>query len=359
MSPVFARCGATAARPTARASSSWRRSSRRRAFAGWTSRTTPTQWATGRWRTSPPSWSSATAASSSTGPSSPTTSISGACSSLWKKRSDRLLDRNRRGARIRLLADRPPDHDVVRTGGERLGDVDRAFLIVGFFVLHGTNSWGDDQQALPELSLQPRGLEPRGDHAIAARLQRAARPRQNELFYRFCGTHFVQVALIEAGEHRDGENLQIALFLRRGLHHGAMPVHREEGRAAVAQVGDRAAHGLGNVVELEVGEHLVAAPGEPGDELEAARRAEELEADLVELHRIAEPLDQRARLGRGGQVEGHDQPLGARYWVLQLCHGAVSFAEICLRDTESDASMCFQCSASRSPVRSGSSTKAR
>src|SRR6185436_9996164 len=90
------------------------------------------------------------------------------------------------------------------------------------------------------------------------------------------------------------------------------PVHGEEGRAAAAEVGDRAPHRLGNVIELEVGEHLVAACGEPAQQLEIAVGGEQLQADLVEAHRIAQLLGERARLLRRGHVEGDDQALGAR-----------------------------------------------
>src|SRR6185369_9979687 len=114
-------------------------------------------------------------------------------------------------------------------------------------------------------------------------------------------------------------------------------------------------HGLGNVVELQVREHLVAALREPRHELEAARRAEELEPHLVEPHRIAEALDQRARLGGGREVKRDDQALGAG----NRGHVAVSFAESWRSEAPSEESTCFQCSARRSPVRSGSSTKAR
>src|SRR6185436_20815331 len=90
------------------------------------------------------------------------------------------------------------------------------------------------------------------------------------------------------------------------------PVHGEEGRAAAAQVGDRAPHRLRNVVELEIGEHLVAARGEPAQQLEIAVGGKELEPDLVEAHRVAQLLGERARLLRRRHVEGDDQALGAR-----------------------------------------------
>ena len=90
-----------------------------------------------------------------------------------------------------------------------------------------------------------------------------------------------------------------------------MPVHGNERRAAAFQVGDRAAHRLGNVVELEVGEDFLLARREPVEQLEITARGEKLQPDLVEAHRVAERFDRRFGLGHGGHVERDDQPLAA------------------------------------------------
>src|SRR5580765_3750301 len=249
MSPVYAPCGATVARATARASSSWRRNSPARASAGSTSKTTPPRSASGRWRTSPPSWSSATARSSSTVPSSPTTSTSGGCSSRWKNPSDRVLDRRRRGARVRRRTDRPAHDDVIGAVSECLGHVDRALLVAGLGT-DGPDARCHDEKSLAEFGFQHRRLVSRSDDAVAARVYGALRAGENQLLQRLRGAHFVEIALVEAGEHRHGEDLHRPLLARCGLHHRAVAVHGEEGCAAAAHVGDRALHGLGNVVEL-------------------------------------------------------------------------------------------------------------
>src|SRR3954468_2239575 len=204
MSPACAPCGAIAARRTENASSSWQRSSPARAFAGSTSRTTPRRSASGRWRTSPPSSSSATAPRSSTVPSSPTKSISGGSSNRWKNPSDRVLDRGRGGAGVRRRADRPPDHDVVGPGGKGLRDIYGALLIVAHFsclrALHRTNSGRYDQQSFLELGLEARGFEPGSDDAVAARRHGGPCAGENQLLERLRGAHFVEIALVEAGE---------------------------------------------------------------------------------------------------------------------------------------------------------------
>src|SRR5688572_2291319 len=103
-----------------------------------------------------------------------------------------------------------------------------------------------------------------------------------------------------------------------------MAVHGEEGGAVAAQVGDCAAHRLRDVVQLEVGKHLVAARGEPGEELEVALGGEKLKADLVEARRVAQLLDQRARLLGGRHVERDDETLragdgGHGFSLLEYC----------------------------------------
>src|SRR3954453_19331687 len=190
MSPVYARCGAIAARATARASSSWRRNFPGRASAGSTSRTTPRRGAIARWKISPPSSSSETAPSSFTVPSCPTTSISGGSSSRsWKARnarenpSDRVLDRRRGGARVRRRADRPPHHDVVGAVSERLGHVHSALLVTDVRA-DGPDAGRNDQQSLAEFGFQLRRLVSRSDDAVAARRRGAPCAGENQLLER-------------------------------------------------------------------------------------------------------------------------------------------------------------------------------
>src|SRR5687768_405416 len=120
-----------------------------------------------------------------------------------------------------------------------------------------------------------------------------------------------------------------------------MAVHGEERGAVAAQVGDRAAHRLRNVVQLEVGKHLVAARGEPAEELEVAFGGEELQADLVEARRVAQLLDQGTRFLGSRHVERDDEALGARNGI-----HAFSLVEYCRRVSARSAPSMPQVSAS-------------
>ena len=83
-------------------------------------------------------------------------------------------------------------------------------------------------------------------------------------------------------------------------------MHGEEGHAPAAQVGDGAPHGFGDIVELEVAEHPVAPFHQPVEQFVVAAGGGELEADLVEAHRITELFDQRSRIGGRRYVERND-----------------------------------------------------
>ena len=59
-------------------------------------------------------------------------------------------------------------------------------------------------------------------------------------------------------------------------------------------------------MQLPIGEHLPAAPLQVAGHLHAAA-GQELQADLVEQHAIAQPLDHGFGVGAGGHVERQDQ----------------------------------------------------
>ncbi len=86
-------------------------------------------------------------------------------------------------------------------------------------------------------------------------------------------------------------------------------MHRREGHAAVAEVAHRRGDRRRHVEELEVEEHALAAADHPVDELERPAGGEQLEADLVERHRVAERLREPARRVRARHVHREDQAL--------------------------------------------------
>ncbi len=202
---------------------------------------------------------------------------------LAENPGNRLLDRLCRRARIGCIADRPADHDVVRAVRERLRDVDGALLVVDRLVLDRTDARRHHQQPVVDELAQHRRLEARRHHAVAAGLERAPRARQHQLLDVAGETEVVEVAAVEAGEHGHRQHLDVALGGGRRLHDPLVAVHGGERHAAIAQLPHRGRHGRRHVEELEVDEHLLAAPDHPVEQLEVAAGHEQLEAELVEL----------------------------------------------------------------------------
>ena len=119
----------------------------------------------------------------------------------------------------------------------------------------------------------------------------------------------VKIAAVQTGQHSDGQYLDVALGRSGRLHHRLIAVHRREGDAAVVQLAHRRRDRGRDIEELQVDEDSFAARRQPIEQLEIATGHEQLEPELVELHRIAEPLDQRARRCGIGHVEREDQAL--------------------------------------------------
>ena len=121
----------------------------------------------------------------------------------------------------------------------------------------------------------------------------------------------VQVGPLEAGEHGDGEHGAGGPgTLDGGAHHvaSARGVDGEEARAVRRRRRRRAPRGLGDVVELEIEEHV--APGERAHGV-GARGREQLESDLQRGGLVAQPGHQRARLGQRRHIERDEDPVHA------------------------------------------------
>ncbi len=226
---------------------------------------------------------------------------------------DGSLDGPCRGARVRGVADRTPDDDVVGTREEGLLDRHHALLVVARAVLRGPDAGRHDQQPLAQLLAQPPRLASRGDDAVAAERERAPGAREDQRLDVQRVAHGAEVGVVEARQHRHRQDLEVvALGAQRGLEDRVVAVHRGEGEAAAAQPPDRRADGRRHVVELEVGEDLVAALAQPVGEREGLAAHEQLEAELVEADRVAQRLDQPPRRRRRRHVESDDQPLLGR-----------------------------------------------
>jgi hypothetical protein len=222
---------------------------------------------------------------------------------------ERPLDGEGDLVRVRGVADRAADHDVVRSVADRLFDGDHPLLVVGRPVLHRADAGGHDQQALAQVLLQGPGLQPRGDHAVAAELQRPPSPGEHQVVDVHLEAQVVEVAPVEAGQHGDGEDLQVPLLAAGGFEDAVVAVDRGEGDRAPAELAHGGGHGLRDVEQFQVQEDLLLALEQPVHHLESLAREEELEPHLVEEDRLAQRLDEPLRLGGGGHVEREDQPL--------------------------------------------------
>ena len=83
-------------------------------------------------------------------------------------------------------------------------------------------------------------------------------------------------------------------------------MHGQKRRAEVRDLRGGALHRVGDVMQLEIEEDLLARAAQLAHQIEPAA-VNELHADLVEADRIAEPLHHGARLSRVGEVEGDDE----------------------------------------------------
>ncbi len=89
-------------------------------------------------------------------------------------------------------------------------------------------------------------------------LDRSPGPRQHQLVDLGLDAHRPQVLLVQAGQHGDGEDLEVPLLAAGRLQDGgAAGVDRGERDRPAAELADGGADGLGDVEELEVGEDLL------------------------------------------------------------------------------------------------------
>ena len=134
--------------------------------------------------------------------------------------------------------------------------------------------------------------------------------------------HFFEVGALEAGENGDPEQdgLGILAALGRGpgrfggLGHHLPPARSVDGHhldAVLEGRPDRPGHGVGDVVELEVEEDILAQGLELAEERRPLGR-EELQPDL-ERPGVLEPADEGDALLLRLHVEGDDDAVGVRW----------------------------------------------
>src|SRR5680860_1740936 len=80
-------------------------------------------------------------------------------------------------------------------------------------------------------------------------------------------------------------------------------MHGGEIRTPILQSPDRGAHCLRHVEKLEIHEHLLVLRDEPVDEIEITIGHEQLQAELVEAHGVAEAFNRLSRRLRACNVK--------------------------------------------------------
>ena len=83
-------------------------------------------------------------------------------------------------------------------------------------------------------------------------------------------------------------------------------MHGEEGGAELGHACHALGHGVADVVQLEIEEHLLAGRDQAGREVQPAGEGK-LIADLVEPHRFTQARHQRLGFGNRRDIESDDQ----------------------------------------------------
>ena len=220
---------------------------------------------------------------------------------------DGLLDGLGGGARVGSITNRPAHDDVIGAVVESLGDVHGALLVVHGLVFHRTDAGRHDQQALIDELAQHRCLQPGRDDAVASRFERAPRPRDDEFLDVTGEPEVVEVAAIEARQHRHGQDPDVAFRRGRGFHDRLVAVDGRKRDAPVAQLLHGRRDSGGHVEKLQVDEDFLAATHHPVEQLEVSARHEQFQSELVELHRLPELVRKPAGDVGARDIEREDQ----------------------------------------------------
>ena len=223
------------------------------------------------------------------------------------------------------LQHRAPDHQIIAAGGNRACRRHDALLVAGCRPRRPDAGRHQHHLVADDL-VQRRGLLRRTDEAVDAKHLRLLGAGLDQIGDAEPIAGGVEIAVVVGGQHGDGEDFQAraGAGLDRGLHGLRIGVHGQEGRAQFGDALDAARHGVADVMQLEIEEHLLAGIREPADQRQPAGIGE-LIADLVKGDGIAEPGDHRFRGCDLGQIKRHDQPVagGDPGWLHVTSHHAL------------------------------------
>src|SRR5579859_6893645 len=195
---------------------------------------------------------------------------------------------------ILRLRHHPAKNDVARTRLRRLGGRDRALLIVQP-AAGRANPRDEELEALTILGPDFPGLQTAANHAVRA--HGGAVPRQSKhLSVNLQGLSApgaAQRRRVQRGENRHSQNstpVAGALYGRLDHFPPTRGVDRQQPRPDGRGAARGAANGVGDVVQLEVQEHVVAERAEGLDHLRTSR-GKQLATNLVEPAGVTQPLD--------------------------------------------------------------------
>ncbi|CCB67903.1 protein of unknown function [Hyphomicrobium sp. MC1] len=222
---------------------------------------------------------------------------------------DVLQERFSGGFGVLSGVDRAADDDVVGTEADSLFGRRDAGLVAGFGAGQ-PDAWRDDEEIRPGFGADGGGFLARGDDAVEAREFRHAGAADHEACRRYVGNAlFFKVGLIEARQHRDGEQLQVrgATAFDGGFQRlGVVAVDGDEIDAQPGRRRDRALDGIADVEEFQIEENAFSFALQFLSKIETARK-QQFQADLVEADGIAEAINKSARLIVRRQIEGDDE----------------------------------------------------
>jgi hypothetical protein len=166
-------------------------------------------------------------------------------------------------AALGRVTDRAANHDVI--GARKACATETTFLVVGRF---STGRMPGVMMRRESMLSQQLRFQARRDHAIAPGLERTARAREHKLLDIAIKSQVIEIATIQAGQHRNREHLDVALGFRGGLHDRLIAMHGREVHAAIAQLANRRRNGGRHVEEFQVDEHLIPSRHEPVEQRE-------------------------------------------------------------------------------------------
>ena len=158
---------------------------------------------------------------------------------------------------------------------------------------------------------QQRGLGGAGDKPVDANGFGLHRPARHEIAHAQGIARFGEIGIVAGGEHAHRQQFQPRAFRARdgGAHRLRIGMDREQIGAEPGDLRRRMFDGVGDVVQLEIDEHMLAGSDEPLSQRQTAAAVDQLHADLIKCDAVVEGFHPTLRRSDVGRVERDDQAL--------------------------------------------------